>query len=283
MKLIELEQRTPEWLQWRSFKISSTDAATLMERNPYETLLQCFERKLTGKNKPVNDAMRRGAELESTALQWINDEMGTNYKPICAEHSDYPFLIASLDGFDVDAIIPVLEIKVPMYGVRRSIPDYEFCQLQHQMLVTGARQVRYLSFHELESNIIECNRDDTFCDELLTKSQEFYKRLLNFDPPEPGPKDWEIFSTPEALKAAEALGIVRARKMLDEEEEEFLEKELLEMTGNKNAIVGNFKITKVTRRGSIEYDRIPQLQGLNLDPYRKTFSTSWKITQCKKT
>ena len=282
MKIIDLIQGESEWLRWRSFKISSTDAASIMGINPYETPLQCFERKLTGKEKEVNNAMARGKILEPMARDWINAELGTNYQAICVEHDEYPFLAASLDGWDVDAIIPLLEVKCPINGVRRSIPDYEFCQLQHQMLVTGARQVRYLSFHELESNIIECNRNDTFCEELLTKSKDFYQRLLDCNPPEPGPKDWETITTPEALKAAEALAIVRTRKKLAEEEEEFLEKELIEMTGNKNAIVGDMKITRVIRKGAIEYGKIEALQGLDLDKYRKPYSNSWRISSSRK-
>ncbi len=46
MKIIDLEQGTPEWLEWRKNGIGSSDIATIMGANPYQTPYQLWEENL---------------------------------------------------------------------------------------------------------------------------------------------------------------------------------------------------------------------------------------------
>jgi hypothetical protein len=44
------------------------------------------------------------------------------------------------------------------------------------------------------------------------------------------------------------------------------------------SIIGDMKIQRITRRGSIEYDKIPELQNLDLEIYRKKPIDTWRFT-----
>jgi len=83
-------------------------------------------------------------------------------------------------------------------------------------------------------------------------------------------KEWENIAK-EAYKAQ------KRRK-----EYEMLEKKLLEqlkfLSENESSESKNFRYQKIERKGSILYSKIPQLQGIDLEPYRKEgLTTSWKL------
>ena len=62
------------------------------------------------------------------------------------------------------------------------------------------------------------------------------------------------------------------------EMKERLKDQIILMCGNRNARVGNQKITKIVRQGSIDYAKIPELKTINLDSYRKADIVSWRIS-----
>lgn len=70
--------------------------------------------------------------------------------------------------------------------------------------------------------------------------------------------------------AQRELKIVKARLHL------YMEK-LLALTENKPTCNEQFFIQEIKRMGSIEYKNIPLLQAIDLEPYRKTENTYWKV------
>ena len=67
---IELEQRSPEWHEFRKGKIGSSAAATIMDCNPFQTKEELWnEMKGAALPRYESEAMRRGTTLEPDALE----------------------------------------------------------------------------------------------------------------------------------------------------------------------------------------------------------------------
>jgi len=115
MKVVNLQQRTPEWHQWRNLGVSASEAIIVLGQCPLKTIYRLYNEKkgiTLPDNLDSNPFVQRGIRLEATARRSFEDRHNTIVLPLCAESEDHPFLRASFDGLNDDGI-PV-ELKVPM-------------------------------------------------------------------------------------------------------------------------------------------------------------------------
>jgi putative phage-type endonuclease len=140
-KEIPVRQGSREWLDLRlSFRMASETPA-VMGLSPYQTIAQVRAAKLGAKGF-VSAAMRKGVRQEPIARAAYQTSFG-KVRPV--------FLVAdaygcSLDGINDDAS-RILEIKTPYRGrdserwrnaVKGKVTEYDFAQVQHQLMVSGA-------------------------------------------------------------------------------------------------------------------------------------------------
>lgn len=78
--------------------------------------------------------------------------------------------------------------------------------------------------------------------------------------------------------AQECRKIQEVRRSI-EEKESLLIAQLKLVSKGMNSKGGGFIFTKTLRKGSIEYNRIPELKGIDLESYRKAQVESWKLDQ----
>ena len=62
------------------------------------------------------------------------------------------------------------------------------------------------------------------------------------------------------------------------ERQKELEASLIDMAGDRNALIWGRKLTKVERKGNVQYAKVPELKGVDLEPYRGKPSSFWKLT-----
>lgn len=141
------------WLQQREKGIGSSEVATILGKNPFETPYQLWLRK-TGQApaKEPNEAMRAGTILEGAVARYYEEETGR--KVIKASAGDWlavdttrPFLRVSpdrtywLEGKHTRDNKGILECKTTQLDVADGeIPEHWFCQLTYQLGVMGYRQ-----------------------------------------------------------------------------------------------------------------------------------------------
>jgi hypothetical protein len=77
--------------------------------------------------------------------------------------------------------------------------------------------------------------------------------------------------------AQEVFNIQQKIKVMESQEAILIEK-LKAITGELNSIGGGFKFETIMRKGSVEYNNIPQLKGVDLERYRKASSFYWKLS-----
>lgn len=193
MKIVDLIQGSPEWLEYRSDRIMATDASVILGVNPFMDAFTLWEQKLGFADpSPENDSMRRGRLLEEEARQLFIKLTGIEMKPVVCESSERPWQAASLDGLSTCRKY-ILEIKSPKEDTHRfaciegGVPVYYIAQMQHQLCVTGAEKAYYFSYRpEADQTyaIVEVFPDQEKIEYLCEKEADFYDCLCTFRMPE---------------------------------------------------------------------------------------------------
>ena len=96
MKILNLEQNTTEWLEFRRSKIGASDVAKLMTGSKRAINNLFLEKKGGERERAPTSAMRHGHQTEPLARAWTNDFFNTDFEPIVVQHSEIDYLIASL-------------------------------------------------------------------------------------------------------------------------------------------------------------------------------------------
>lgn len=180
MKVLELDQNTPEWKLFRRTKIGASDCAGILCKTGYVTARGVYEQKIYGDETHENPDIKRGRALEETARYWISEKDGIPYRPVCVQSDEREWQIASLDGYHFDGEkAHILEIKAPrkhnLKKIKKSgIPEYWQWQLQHQLSVTGCDSVKFLAYSEEEQVVLEVKRDEGMIDHLNEMESIFY-------------------------------------------------------------------------------------------------------------
>lgn len=178
-KIIECEQRTPEWIGARigmptgscfSKFITPTGKKSASAEDAINRLVA---EKVIGKPDEtfVSDAMLRGAELEDEALLFVNTVLDYNFKK-------YGFLDSekgwgySPDALDLEKRVG-LELKCPSlhthieYITSGELPKEYKPQVQGGMLVTGFSEWVFCSYYpDMKPFIITVKRDDDYINSL---------------------------------------------------------------------------------------------------------------------
>lgn len=283
MKIIDLEQGSPQWLSWRKTVITATDCPAILGSSPWSTSYKCWQRKLNlCEEVKSNEAMERGKRLEPVARVQFIERIGIDMHSAVVESTEFDFLGASLDGISKCGKY-ILEIKcggekLHAMAERKEIPDYYVDQIQHQLLVTGAEKAFYYSFNGTDGICIEVLPDPEFKSKFMPKAREFWKCIAFCEPPALQDSDYKDMSNEPNWKSisTEYCKINEQIKQLEQIKENH-RKALLKLCDDQNCFGGGIKVMKMTMRGRIAYDDIPEIKTLNLDKYRKGSTTTWKI------
>lgn len=287
MKVINVEQGTKEWLDWRKTVITATDCPAILGSSPWQTPYKCWQRKLgLIEQQASNAAMERGKRLEPEARNLFINTIGINMVPIVAESSEYSFLGASLDGIS-DCGKYLLEVKcggeklhnMAQHGI---IPNYYLEQMQHQMLVTGTNLCYYYSYNGSEGISIKVPRDPDFEDRFMPKARSFWKSVAFFEPPPLAQSDYrDMNDSLEWGEYARMYQEVDANIKAMEEKKDYIRKKLIQLCGEQSCQGEGLKVIKTVVKGRIDYENIPQIKDIDLDKYRKIATSQWKFIQDK--
>ena len=180
--LVDLEQGTPTWLEWRSQGIGASDAPTIMGENPWKRAAELLDEKC-GKPKPSsNAAMARGSALEPEARRRFESKFGLPMEPACMQSLKTEWLRASVDGIAADAS-RVVEIKCGESVYRKTsqsgqVPRYYFGQLQHILAITHLEAIDFFCYLPNRPEIyVVVPRDDQYIGKLLETEVAFWMKV----------------------------------------------------------------------------------------------------------
>lgn len=151
--IIRPKDRT-EWLKCRESGIGSSEVATIVGLNPWETPYQLWRRKVgLDAPKQENFAMKAGHYLEDAVAQFWHDETGQDIIKSSAGdwlivNDERPYMRVSPDRTYWLADMPhnnankgILECKTTQMSIDADdIPKHWFCQVQYQLGVAELEQ-----------------------------------------------------------------------------------------------------------------------------------------------
>ena len=202
LKLIDLEQGTPAWHDWRNgvrgqdkiVFLTATASSSVMGVNPWCTAELLWQRML-GLKPPqfVTAAMARGTQFEEEARQAYIARTANDVLPACIEHPDIDWLGASLDGLGAMAEV-IVEIKVPgvqthAQAAEGKVPRHYWVQIQHQLLCAPCvEEAHYWSYspENKEGHLVVVERDTEYHAVMLEALAAFRDCLTNRTPPGDG-------------------------------------------------------------------------------------------------
>ena len=278
----ELIQNTPEWEEMRKTKIGASDAPVIMGVSPYATPHQLWQKKLGLIMETTHAGMKRGHDLEALARLELEKMTNMLFMPQVKFHPKHEWMMASLDAIDLEQNC-IAEIKCPNaedHELARNgkVPEKYFPQLQHQLEVCQLKRALYFSFDGSSGVIVEVFRDEKYIKEMIKKEQEFYECMIQLTPPALTNRDY-VQKTDDTWSndVSKLKSITQKIEDLELQREE-LRESLISQCMGQSSMGNGVKVSKVIKKGNIDYSKIPTLSSLDLEPYRKPSSEYWKIT-----
>ncbi len=274
-RIERLQQNTAEWHRWRRQGIGASDAPVIMGETPFKTRRTLWSIK-TGRMQegPAGPAARRGRELERFARRAYERRTGIQVEPLCLVHTEFEWMRASLDGLSFDGST-LLEIKCPLNPRDRAsaeqgrIPSQYYAQLQHQLEVSGADLAHYWSFHGSDGILVEIRPDREYAKRLVEAEAAFWRLVRENRWPESANEELDLGADPKWRHAALRYREVRLRLENAASEEHQLRATLKCMATARRTYGCGVEVLKSTRKGAVDYAAVPELRGVNLEPYRK--------------
>lgn len=144
--VLDLAQGSPEWLAHRQKGIGASELANVLEENPFKggSAFDLWLLKRGLRTVEDNDAMRHGRDNEAAARDAYCSKFNLDFPPVVFQHNDFPWLFASLDGWNEEER-HIVEIKSPkssdLYkrALEGDIPRYYAIQMVQQIMVAEAK------------------------------------------------------------------------------------------------------------------------------------------------
>ena len=281
-KIIDLVQGSDEWLSLRKTYIGSSDAPIIMGVSPYKTKNRLWKEKLgLIESEAPSIHMVTGTAMEPEIRARVIEQLGISFEPKVLVSHKYPFMMASLDGFDETETV-VLEVKLNnatnhALAKENKVIDHHMYQLQHHLAVSGAKMVLYASFHNDELIISKVLPNIDIIKGLVDEEEEFFNDLRNGKEPELSDKDFVKMESEEWAKEAEEFVKLHAVKKEISEQYEAKRDRLIFLANERSSFGAGVRVSKIFPRGRVKYDKIPELKGIDLEPYRDPPKAVYKV------
>lgn len=282
-----MKQGSNEWLAMRKKYIGASDASVLMGVNkkysgqPKKTPKMLWEEKLGLVDaKFDSDAMRYGRQMEPVARAEYEKMMGESFEPDIVFHHYVPYMMASLDGINAskDMMVEIKNCNAEDHATAKAgeVPIHYYPQVQHQLACAKLDRMHYFSFHKNEGIIVEVKRNSEYLDDLYEKEEKFWECVQQLVEPDLTEDDYgqmdEVWE-----RAANLLWETESRIKQDQKVAKALKEELKASAEGRNAKAGDYRLCVTRKRGGVDYSKIPELESVDLEIYRKSPIESWSL------
>lgn len=240
-----------------------------------------------GKVTPLNDAMRKGMELEEDARGWCELELECSLFPVTMRHKTIPFMHASFDGLSLCETVGV-EIKCSKKcyddAVKGKIPEYYEYQMWQQMLIGGLEFMYYCAYWDGKGKMLKLMRDDQTCKDIELRAINFYESHIRpkSPPDDKKPIKQSVNELDEDTKTSLEVNLINREEIVAkikhlESLKEYLDEQIIHGANGESREIGKFKVTRYEVKGSVDYSSIPELGTVDLEKYRKPSRFQWRI------
>lgn len=274
-RVLPLEQGSDAWKQARFDYFTASDAGVLFDLHPNKTRYSAFIEKLTRTERKVSASTQTlfeiGHQAEAKGRQYVESTMGVCVPPAVVVSEDTPDLLASLDGFDTKKGI-IFEAKYigrdALDDVKRGkVKPHHECQVQAQLYVTGAEKCIYFALDPNgEAAVLTIKPDTTLQRQIAEGAAKFMRDLRAGIEPSLSMRD--TFTPTGDARFLDMMRLNLEIKEREEKLEQLRETVLKDYADHYRVASDGVLITRSIRKGSVQYAKIPQLKGVDLDKYR---------------
>lgn len=227
--------------------------------------------------------MQRGTELEAAARAAYEEKTGNIMEALVMQDGEYS---ASLDGVNLAGDL-VLEIKCPYKGKdsdlwkaveQGRVPEYYGWQIEHQLMVAGARLAHLWIFDGNEGLLLEVAARPERWPEIRTALNKFVQYLESDTPP---PLTDANTRTREDEAWHDAAARYLETKRLSEVHATAMDEAkaaLVALTSHPSETGCGVSVSQFWKRGSVDYKKVPTLNGVDLDAYRGASRMETRVT-----
>lgn len=271
--IVQLPQGSPEWLAYRRSMRNASESAAVLGLSPWTTPYKLWLEK-TGKAEiQTTAAMQRGTDLEPVARAAYEAQTGLVMQPLVLQAGVYS---ASLDGLTLEGDL-LLEIKCPVRGTRSDlwqevqagqVPQHYQIQVQHQLMVSGAEMAHLWVFDGSKGLLHEIQPDVSLMERIQAGWEAFQPFLDSDTPPPLSPDDTIVRADASWTAAAQAYAQAKQEADAVAERLEAARQALLALARHPKEQGAGVTVTRYWKQGTVDYKRIPALQGLDLSTWR---------------
>lgn len=282
------EQLRAKWHEERAKGIGGSNVASVLGISPYVSPYQLWLEK-TRRVQPEDISGKfhvlRGVQAEPIARALFEEQTGMRFEPKSWVHPEKPWRRANDDGYNKDfgAVIEIKTMSKQKHAdvANGIIPEYYLCQLQYNMSLANANIGYFISYSPEQKTLysVTVQPDLEYQQKIFEAVDSFWLNHVVADvPPELTDEDFVSCIDPDFEAASEEYKKLKTEMKLLQEKLDMVETVLHGFLGNNSGIKQNgLTISRVVRKGNIEYGRIEALKGIDLEPYRKPSTTYIKI------
>lgn len=288
-------QRSPAWHQARKGRVTGSIAGAVLGLSPNmkrEQAMRLLVRDALGAPRETTEFVEKnilahGRHYEEGAL-WEYEMTTDNTVVECGFFPYEDWSGASPDGLIGDD--GIVEIKTPWGKRKDAVPVFKtlneqphyYAQIQIELLSTGRQWCDFYQWTPVDNKLERVQRDQDWLDRHLPILRQFHAELL-----------WEVENNPEehlaplrvTIDTPAAATMVREYDELSEAIERATERrkdllaEMVSLAGERNALFGGRKLTKVEKAGAVSYSKAlsKYAPDADLEPFRGKAASYWGL------
>jgi putative phage-type endonuclease len=276
-------QGSAEWHAFRNKGIGSSDIAAIVGLSPWKNIYEVWLEK-TGRQEelPPTAPMLRGIELEPIARKAYIELTGNPVIQGVMQSKDFDFFIASLDGINLEGDL-IVEIKCPtskktlQLAAMGQIEDHYKCQVQWQLMVSGAKKCHFFVWHEDTTEMIEVLPDLYFQQSLIDAALKFWDLVVDDIEPEKTEDKYIEINDASFIEASNAWKGDLIEMKVWQEREKLSKERMLACTDGGNCKGNGIKISLVETE-TIDWKAICKAYNIT-DEMIKPFKKEKKVYQ----
>jgi putative phage-type endonuclease len=284
--VLKLVQGSQEWLDYRRSMRNASETPAVLGISPWVTPYQLWLIKTGRSTQAVTQAMAHGTQLEPQARAAYEAQTGHVMNPLVMQDGLYS---ASLDGITLSGDL-IVEVKCPFRGRQSSLwkaakegetPRYYAAQIQHQLMVSGAAEAHLWVYIEGEGILLTQRRDEAAM-EAIHGAWDTFSLYLEGDNPPPL-SEADSAQRDDAAWREAAAAFVAAKRNADSADEALstARQRLVDLAMHPRETGGGVSVVKLWKPGNVDYKRIPELRGVDLERYRGKGREEVRITVAK--
>lgn len=284
-----MEQRSKEWFEARKGRLTGSNIGAALGVNPWKKpddlireMVRTYhnvEREFTG-----NPATEYGQFHEAGAQSEYEIETGNTVEP-CGffKHEDWA-------GASPDGIINgsgILEIKCPFGQRNKTPPEFKsindqphyYAQIQWEMFCAKTDWAHFYQWCVGGSKLEHVVFDAQWMQDNWCSIKAFYNKYLSEidNPNHLEPKRQQINNAQTRKLILEIDELNDQIDFAKDRKNEIIET-LVSLSKGRDSVICGRKLTKVVRKGNVDYSKIPELKGVELEQYRKKSSEHWRFS-----